>query len=205
MPALLLQIQGYQPDRCDYPVIEEQTIADGWLLIDVYREIPPNVRCRGGEIPYEATMDIPINVSAYGESVVEGVPYTHIAVEINDYLALLELAGEESRVTPTVREEMPVTEVEVISPEDASNPLTLQVSGFVPDGCVLPIRARVVDEETLTVSVYRSQPPETMNCPLVFRAWSYSVSVPLPEELPDGVYDYDVNGVMGSVTVQNGE
>jgi hypothetical protein len=55
---LSLQVVGYQPDGCDFPVIVEQTQDGNAINVHIYREIPANVRCTMMIVPYEAAINL---------------------------------------------------------------------------------------------------------------------------------------------------
>jgi inhibitor of cysteine peptidase len=55
---LSLQVSGYQPDGCDFPVIVEQTQNGSTINVRIYREIPANVRCAMNIVPYEAAINL---------------------------------------------------------------------------------------------------------------------------------------------------
>jgi hypothetical protein len=57
-PQLSLQIVGYHPDSCEFPVIVEQTVEENTITVHIYRELPPNVRCASAIVPYEENLNL---------------------------------------------------------------------------------------------------------------------------------------------------
>lgn len=198
-PYYVLHINGHQSDQCDFPVIVDQSYVDGWLRIAIYREIPPTVRCRGGEVPYEAI--IPLDtLFDYDHSVIEEVPYDRQVIEVNDQLFTLDLSGDTTVLEPTTAAVVEVEDVRIDTND--SGQTVFIVTGFAPNGCVLPIRGRIaVEDMTLVVAVEQPEPSVSLICPMTFRAWTYEVSIPLPDDLPADVYDYEVGDLKGEITI----
>jgi inhibitor of cysteine peptidase len=48
-----LQVSGYQPDGCDFPVQVEQRRQGNEVFVDIYREVPLAVMCPAVVLPYE--------------------------------------------------------------------------------------------------------------------------------------------------------
>lgn len=57
-PQLSVQITGYHPDSCEFPVEVETTTVDNTITVEIYRNIPPNVRCAGESVPYETSINL---------------------------------------------------------------------------------------------------------------------------------------------------
>ncbi|MDX1992288.1 MAG: hypothetical protein SF029_07855 [bacterium] len=204
--TLALQISGYAPDGCDFPPVETISYLGGWASIGLFREVPADVMCPMNVLPFEYTVTLDLRRLIESGRFIEDVAYTHYAIEINDYVALLTIDFAE--LIPTERQLMEVDAVEVLTLESFPPQTALQISGINADGCVLPIRARVVPAEQgqLNVEVYRPSPGR-LNCPINVRAWTYNFTYLLEPSptLPPGSYRYHVNGVEGVLEISGSE
>jgi hypothetical protein len=57
-PQLMLNVKGYQPDGCQFPVIVEQSQEGNTIYVSIYREVPANVRCTMNIVPYEDSINL---------------------------------------------------------------------------------------------------------------------------------------------------
>ena len=53
---LHLNVKGYQPDGCDFPVLIEQQGEGNNINVHIYREVPTDVMCAMMLAPYEDTI-----------------------------------------------------------------------------------------------------------------------------------------------------
>ena len=190
-----LQVSGYQPNGCMFPVITEVTYSAGWMRVEIYRNIPAGVRCVGDEIDYTATV-----------SVNEALT-TNAAVEVNDFLALLEpgvLQVQDATATPenllTPAEPTPL-EITAIEPITGENSLVLHITGNHPSGCEFPtgIKQERVGFEII-VDVYDAMPDMSARmCPAMLRVFDENVAIEGTFE--PGDYVYRVNGIEGEFTI----
>ena len=59
LPATVtLQVEGYQPDGCKFPVQVEQTRTDDSVNVKIYRVVPGNVMCTMELNPYSDTITL---------------------------------------------------------------------------------------------------------------------------------------------------
>lgn len=57
-PQLVLNVTGYHPDGCQFPVQIDQTQEGNTIKVHIYREVPPNVRCTMNIVGYEAGINL---------------------------------------------------------------------------------------------------------------------------------------------------
>lgn len=57
-PQLVVSIRGYQPDSCQFPVEVDQSVDGNTITLEIYRELPPNVRCAEAIVPYESNINL---------------------------------------------------------------------------------------------------------------------------------------------------
>jgi inhibitor of cysteine peptidase len=53
-----LQVNGYQPDGCDFPVQVEQRREGNEVFVDIYRDVPLAVMCPAMLVGYEETIHL---------------------------------------------------------------------------------------------------------------------------------------------------
>ncbi len=53
---LQLEITGYQPDGCDFPVNVQQRVNNNAVTLHIFRNVPPDVLCPMALVPYEETI-----------------------------------------------------------------------------------------------------------------------------------------------------
>lgn len=53
-----LQVSGYQPDGCDFPVQVEQWREGNEVFVEIYRDMPLAVMCPAVLVEYEATIPL---------------------------------------------------------------------------------------------------------------------------------------------------
>jgi hypothetical protein len=53
-----LQVSGYQPDGCDYPVQVDQRREGGEVFVEIYREVPFGVMCPAVLRAYEGMISL---------------------------------------------------------------------------------------------------------------------------------------------------
>lgn len=77
---LQLEIAGYQPDGCEFPVIVEQRVEDNTVSLHIYRDVPSDVLCPMALVPYEETISI--------DGTFEGGTVT---IEVNEFSTEIDL------------------------------------------------------------------------------------------------------------------
>jgi hypothetical protein len=55
-PQISLDVVGYQPDGCDFPVLVTQARSGNTITVNIYREVPPGVMCTMQIMPYQQTI-----------------------------------------------------------------------------------------------------------------------------------------------------
>lgn len=53
---LSLEISGYQPDGCDFPVVVEQRVEENNVRLHIFRNVPPDTLCPMSLVPYEESI-----------------------------------------------------------------------------------------------------------------------------------------------------
>ncbi|HLU08157.1 MAG TPA: hypothetical protein VK003_00685 [Oceanobacillus sp.] len=53
-----LEVSGYQPDGCDFPVQVEQRREGSEVFVEIYRDVPLAVMCPAMLVGYEATIHL---------------------------------------------------------------------------------------------------------------------------------------------------
>jgi hypothetical protein len=202
-----LQVEGYQPDGCDYPlIINIDDDNDFWTAIELYREIPPDVRCP--QVIIEFSEAIPLE--AFGEYVQErwasgDEERVQWAFEVNDELArtIFDLppaddTALEPVIEPAAREVSTVTGVQT---QVEAEGVTLFVSGHHLTGCRYPTRIRQeIDGDMLIVEIYRAGPEEEEPCPRILL--SFEEAIFFDAQLEPGAYRYAANEMTGQFTVR---
>jgi hypothetical protein len=202
-----LQVEGYQPDGCDFPLhIDIDDENEFWTVIELYREIPPNVRCPQAIIDFSEA----IPLEAFGEYVQElwatgEEERVQWAFEVNDELAKTTFtlppsddAALEPVIEPAAREVSTVTDVQA---QVEAEGVTLFISGHHLTGCQYPTRIRQeIDDDMLVVEVYRAGPEEEEPCPRILL--SFEEAVRFDVQLEPGRYSYAVNEMTGEFVVR---
>jgi inhibitor of cysteine peptidase len=57
-PQLDIHVTGYHPDSCDFPVQIDTRVNGNTITVEIYREVPPNVRCGEPTVPYETNFNL---------------------------------------------------------------------------------------------------------------------------------------------------
>ncbi|MBC8170645.1 MAG: hypothetical protein H7X77_03200 [Anaerolineae bacterium] len=57
-PQLMLNVKGYQPDGCNYPVQVEQTREGNTIKVHIFREMPMDIMCTMIVVSYEAAIPL---------------------------------------------------------------------------------------------------------------------------------------------------
>lgn len=98
-----------------------------------------------------------------------------------------------------MRDAIVIEQVEALVMESFPPQIRLNVSGYQPDGCILPIH---VDQSragnTITVEIYRVLPPDVM-CPMVIQPYQDSIPLAGPFDVST-TYTVIVNGVTVEVS-----
>lgn len=200
---ITIEVTGQQGDLCEFEVMTSLEYVDGWFNIEVYRELPANIRCMAGTIPYQETFTY---TAEDGFGLGEGA---NIAFEVNQYFALIEYSSPEDTDSPIQLEVMPATRADAVvndvMPIMDEDGLRLTGFGYYASGCELPNRITQELEagiRVVTVEIYEAV-GEEMPCPRIIR--NFELSIPLEGDYPDGRYTYAVNGVVGNFTLMEGE
>jgi hypothetical protein len=207
-----IRVTGFQTDSCQFPVMIDQSFNDGWFTIEIYRYIPPNVRCAGEMIPFSETISLEALELLADMEPQAGVEWT---LEVNDYLAIwTPFAGASddngtpvailipTTLQPAERDPMTIDSATVTTTfTETGSQLALNVSGSHPDGCLRPVTARqMLDGDTIMIQIYRASPIDVATiCPAMFIY--FNERIPIDLDLAPGTYNYDVNGVTGVLTV----
>jgi hypothetical protein len=75
---LVVTVSGYAPDSCETDIKVDRRFEDEELYIDIYRELPPGVRCPGERVPYDNMLIFA------GRSEIETVIVNEIRVDVAD-------------------------------------------------------------------------------------------------------------------------
>lgn len=77
--------------------------------------------------------------------------------------------------------------------------ITLQISGYHPDGCQFPVQVQQTwDGNRVTVKIFRIMPPDIM-CTMQLNP--YIDSITLDDTFDSGAYTIDVNGTLVEIKV----
>jgi hypothetical protein len=207
-----IRVTGFQTDSCQFPVMIDQSFNDGWFTIEIYRFSPPNVRCAGEMIPYSETISIEALELLADMEPQAGVEWI---LEVNDYLAIWTpfVGVSDDNGTPVTilippllqpaeRDPILIDSATVTTTfTETGSQLALDVSGSHPDGCLRPVKARrTLDGDTIMIQIYRASPMDVATiCPAMFIY--FNERIPLDLDLTPGMYNYDVNGVTGVLTI----
>jgi hypothetical protein len=55
-PQISLNVRGYQPDGCTFPVVVAQTREGSTVRVSIYREMPTDIMCTMMLQPYNDTI-----------------------------------------------------------------------------------------------------------------------------------------------------
>lgn len=202
-PIWALHIVATQPLGCEFPVIVGQTFDDtqNWVHYDIYRNIPGNVRCVSGNLPYEATIALPLKFGTAPNSVIEindFIVFTTLALTDNEVLPnplVFTPEALESFLLPGEREYALIDTVNVV--DITPTQVTLEIIGNHRNGCNLPVRTtqgKIGDE--ITIEVYRAAPESIEACPAVIRMYAEEITIE-GEFIPGQRYVFTVNEFTG--------
>jgi hypothetical protein len=181
---LQLHITGYQ-DGCDYPTLVEQTVTGDKIYIHIYREVPLAVACPAIAVPYDETIAI--------DGAFTGGTYN---IVVNTFITQVDFGGEFPTATPFGVPSGANIVVETVTPINQSAApatVTISVTGYFDDACDLPIMvSQSRDVNTFNISLSREIPP---NVRCAAGPTPFSTEVTLSEQLMEGTYTVNVNGV----------
>jgi inhibitor of cysteine peptidase len=107
--------------------------------------------------------------------------------------------GSSSNNTPTTRSPLVIEKVEVLTLESYPYQLSLEVSGYHPDGCDLPVKVEQRREgNTVYVEIYRDL-PLAMTC--LAMIVPYQATLKVEGGFESGTYQLNVNGTVVEVTL----
>lgn len=196
-----LIIEGFIPDDCEYPVIVDVFPANDpdaeagefdWLVIEIYRQIPPMVACP--EIAIDFTEIVPI-ADLLVHEVESGIVDTRV-VEVNDFLGWLrpaEMNGEanDSWILDPVEREFAVSEM--VDVTQTAEGIAASIRGYYPGGCQLPVRERYeFDGDLLKLEIYRPDVNDLVPCPRMLLNFRTQIVIDA-EGLRPGEYGYIFN------------
>lgn len=187
--SVQLNVRGYQPDSCEYPVQVSQTYNGFNIEVSIYRNVPINVRCAGAIIPYQSTISLP-GVFAPGT----------YSLNVNGYVTQFTVPGAQPAPSKIL------TVIESITPsvlESFPAQVQIQVSGYHPDGCQYPVQ--VVQNRSanlINVQIFREVPADVV-CTL--STVPYQQTIMLDGSFEPGEYIIYVNGFEARVTIEGGQ
>ena len=138
---------------------------------------------------------VPVSVSSSGP-----LPVEPVVIEAPAQAAPTTVpGGDEQAAEPQMRVLAVVESVDALLMESFPVQITLQVSGYHPDGCDATVEVtQRRDGNQVFVEVYRVLPAAVM-CPMVLRPLDETVR--LEGGFEPGTYSIDVNGVVIEVTI----
>ena len=147
----LLTVRGRFVDACDVSVLQSVTEDDSLLVVDIFRIVPEDFDdpCteERGEI---TTIDVDLSV-----------------VDPGDYFYMVnwERSGSVTVTAPRPAPTLVYNVIETVTATQSDDGLEVAVEGYIPDGCETEVLVeQSVDDETLTLSIYRELPPG-VRCP----------------------------------------
>ena len=203
---LELTITGTEFFTCGFELIEAQDVSQiDWLRVELYREIPPNVRCAGEEQPF--TLTIPVDPAFNPDPSIPTLVAVTYVVEVNDFIAELVFTADDAgeftpELIPTTRELFPIENVRVTVNDDQT--LTVNILAQAPDGCLVPFTTHQSRGDVLAIQVYRPALTEVRACPLILRTHDIDLTVELPDGMEAGTYEVIVNDVRSAFTIGDG-
>jgi hypothetical protein len=181
---LQLHVIGYH-DGCDYPTQVEQSITGNTINVRIFREMPLAVACPAIAVPYDETIVI--------DGAFTGGAYTII---VNNITTQVDFGGELPTATPfgvPTGANLVVEEVVAINQSAAPATVIIRITGYFDDACDLPIMASQSREgNTFNISLSREIPP---NVRCAAGPTPFTTEVTLSEQLMEGTYTVNVNGV----------
>lgn len=202
---LELTVSGTEFFNCGFDLVQMQEVFQvDWLRVEIYREIPPNVRCAGEEQPF--TMTIPVDPAYNPDPTLPTLVARTFVVEVNNYIGQLNFVPDEAggftpELIPTTRELFFIDSAVATVNEDGT--VSLSISAQPPDGCMQPYIVHQSPADPFTVEVYRPALLDVRACPLILRTYNIDYTLDLPADLEDGVYTVQVNDT--AVTFNIGE
>ncbi len=193
-PQVSLYVIGYQQDLCEFPVMVAQERTGTHITVTIYRDVPPNVRCIGGERPYEGTITLEGDFEA-------GITYT---VAVNNQAVRFDpgsgVIPEDTTVNNYYRAETVIESVTVeVLPTDPTR-LALHVTGYHPDGCDFPAWIRQArDGNLITIDIYL-EIPIVVDCSATYVP--YEETIILTQPLSPGSYVVQVNDYLLGLEIQ---
>ncbi|NWF70276.1 MAG: hypothetical protein HXY40_14415 [Chloroflexi bacterium] len=191
---LVLQVSGYHPDGCEFPVIVEQAIGGSAITVRIYRQVPIDVMCPAVIVPYQANITV--------DGTFTGGIYS---VTVNGVSTQVDFGGAPPPLTPTptpfgIPSGAGIIVQDVQATVQSAQPatVTVRISGCYDDACEFPPYASVIYAgSTLTINVNRELPP---NVRCMAGPTPFTLEVPL-YGLAAGIYTLNVNGVITTFSV----
>lgn len=154
---------GMQSGECGVPLETAQYSDDFVSVVNLYTDIPLAAACTRNLVPIERRLTVP-SVPV----IVNGVLHT---LDADENKRDQDTDGNTSQV------DIVVENVTVNVLESAPPQLSLEVSGYIQDGCDFPIQIEQdVRETAVTIRIYRQVPTDVM-CPAVIVDYAETITV----------------------------
>ncbi len=179
-----LLIEGYHPDGCQADTqVDLLPLAEDWLNILIYRDIPQSMACPLNIVPFSHTL------SLAGLMFDDETALDLALLEVND-VSYFVVDGE---LRPALRD-YPFIEARTVFNEFA--PVRLEVIGTFGDNCQDTVRAYVKQRDqadVFDVHIYRviDEADATRDCQPILR--TVTTPIHFPADLETTLYRYDIN------------
>ena len=203
---IMIDVVGQQNDQCEFEIMTDVSYQESVFSIEIYREMPLNVRCIGGIIGYQDSFEFVLDEDTFDPV------NTLFAIDVNDMSVLVQGSlsdDDDASITFTTSpaQRNPLF-VETTIPENFDEGVGLRITGSYPSGCEYPVRINQTIQQAINrvrIELYEIAYDETtiVPCPTIQRMFDFEV--PLDEVLNDGSYIYNVNDARGDMIVRNNQ
>jgi hypothetical protein len=185
-------IKGWLPEGCPDPVYNRVfAMPDAnQYMIDIFRAMPDPLMCPETyvAVAFDLTVTTPADADSAAVFFIEQTPY--------NYMPESSTPGTGDN---TMRVPHTIESVDALLLESFPVQIMLQVKGYQPDGCEMPVKVEQSREgNAVTVEVFRDLPPDTA-CPMVIK--QYDATIKLDGRFEPGTYTIDVNGTIVTVKI----
>lgn len=189
---VMLEVQGYQPDGCSYPVQITQSRTGSQINVRIFRQLPGDILCTQQIIPYNNSIPL------------EGPfdPTVMYTVDVNGTTTQFTTGpAPEPTAVPggSVSQPIIIDSVNALLLESYPVQIHLSVTGSIPDGCDYPVQIQQIRSgNTVTVNIFRMVDPAAL-CPMIAR--TFEQTIPLDGGFETGTYTIIVNQQTITVTI----